>query len=576
MIQSMDNHAMSLLWPQDSMQSVPSGWSGSTDFVADLEVDVLVGALSMGRKYEKYVRSVLLGLGMNKSVIEYRLDVLEDLLNNPRLVVCFSTLLPLIDELSACRESVGVQATPLLAATKRFGELDLYVQCMDQMADALIPQGEALRSAGLCLLRDRVSAVCQTESFQTLRQSIPSLKSGMDKMASVTIGINLDEQLRPFEATIVSINERRFRGSQLLQTLFSRTTGDANGFTGISELHTMLEPAVRSETQTMKRALLKEDHSLQVMLFQDLQNILNKALAPVISTVKRYTHVSTMMLVQLESEIAFLLGVVRLVEKLREYGLPVCRPAIAEDSQRAFRVLDGYYVNLAIRRMADHPDGQPIDNIVTNDIAFDEGGTIFILTGPNRGGKTTYLQTIGLIQILFQAGCYVPGSYAQISIADQVFTHFPVEEKPGDNSGRLGEEAKRVAEILNQATSGSLVLLNESISSTSPSENLEISRNVVLGLKCIALRAVYATHMHELAGEQEEWETISAQGCGVVSIVAGIDEGHANVKNSGRTYKVVRAKPRGSSFAMDIAQKYGLGREQILHTLSARGIISQG
>lgn len=515
---------------------------------------------------------MLVGLCTQKAVIDYRLDILDDLLNHAHLVECFYALLPLLDELSACRESVAVQTTPLLMATRRFGELELYVQCIDRLADALTRCADALHSRGLQLLRDKVTAVCRTESFQSLRQSIPALRSGMEKMSSVTIGINLDEQLRPCEATILSVNDKRFKGSQFLRTLFSTNTAGTNDFTGISELHSIVEPPVRTATENMRRALT-EDHSLQIMLFQDLHTILNKALAPIISTIKRYTFINTMLLVQLESEVAFLLGAVRLIEKVRKSGLAICRPVIAQEERRAFHVLDGYYLNLAIRRMAEDPDGHLAGAIVTNDIAFEEGGTVFILTGPNRGGKTTYLQTVGTIQLLAQAGCYVPGSQAQISVADRIFTHFPVEEKPGDNTGRLGEEAKRISEILGQATSASLVLLNESISSSSPSENLQLSRNVVLGLKWIALRAVFAMHLHELAQELEGWNDAHPQGCTVVSIVAGIDETSATVQERGRTYKVVRSAPRGCSFAMDIAQKYGLGKEQIMLTLLQRGIV---
>lgn len=567
-----DQESISLLWPQGS--AAQESFGGEQSFISDLEVPVLVSALSVGRKYDKFIRSILTALCTDKRVVDYRLDTVDDLLNNGALVECFSALLPWLNELAACRESAGAHGTPLLTAVRRFGELELYVQCVDKLGDALTRCGEALRSPGLSLLRDRMAAIRQTEAFQALRQRVPELRSGIEKMTSVTIGVNLDAQLRPCEATIVSINDRPFKGSQFINTLFSRNLASANEFTGISELHSIVESPVLSETERMRRALT-EDHAFQIMLFQDLHSILNKALAPVISTIRNYTQTNTVLLTQLEEEIAFYLGVARLVRKVRNSGLPMCRPVIQDDDRRGWQLDGGYYLNLALRQMEQWPDGHAADAIVPNDISFDEGGTVFLLTGPNRGGKTTYLQTIGVVQLLAQAGCYVPGSRAQIGIADHIFTHFLVEEKPGENSGRLGEEAKRIAGILNRATLRSLVLLNESISSSSPSENLELSRNIVLGMKWIGLRAVFATHLHELAQGLEEWNEEHPQGCRVVSIVAGVVESGSRGGENSRTYKVVRMAPRGYSFALDIARKYGLDREQIAAALAGRGILPE-
>jgi len=86
---------------------------------------------------------------------------------------------------------------------------------------------------------------------------------------------------------------------------------------------------------------------------------------------------------------------------------------------------------------------------------------IWILTGPNRGGKTTFTQSVGLIHILFQAGLYVPAAEARISPVDAIYTHFPVPETTQLGMGRLDEEAKRLAGIFAAATPQSLILLNE-------------------------------------------------------------------------------------------------------------------
>lgn len=562
------NEAISLLWPDATAQRPET--QADPDYAGDVGLDELAGALSIAGKYRKFVKGILAGLCRDKEVIEYRQDILDDLLRNVGLARDLRALLPMIAELSACREQTGLHATPLMQAMRRFGELELYVQCVGSLSGALERCGESLESQGLLRVKRAMDEVASTESFLSLKQSIPELKSGMERMASVTIGVNLDAQLRPVEATILSLNDTAFKGCPLLNSFFARG-GAVNGSTGISELHSIVEKSSLTQMDILKSAV-NEDHALQIMLFNDLHAILNRSLAPVVSTMKQYTHVNSGLLTHLEYELAFLLGAAALAAKLGENGLATCRPAIADMDRRVLRAQGCYSVNLALR-LIESGGKAGAASLVANDIDFDEGGAVFVLTGPNRGGKTTYLQTIAVFQLLAQSGALVPASCAAVSPADRIFTHFPVEEKPDEDGGRLGEEAARLADIYRMATAGSLVLLNESISSTSPSENLQISRDVLLGLKLMGLRAVFATHLHELGEGLDELNARLPRGSKAVSIVAGAERGGGN--EARRTFKVARARPAGSSFAADIAEKYGLGRNQIVRTLVERKLLDE-
>ncbi|MBZ0288083.1 MAG: DNA mismatch repair protein MutS, partial [Anaerolineae bacterium] len=146
---------------------------------------------------------------------------------------------------------------------------------------------------------------------------------------------------------------------------------------------------------------------------------------------------------------------------------------------------------------------------------------MFIITGPNQGGKTTHIQAIALAQVLFQAGLYVPGCSARISPVDGIYTHFPVEERPSAEAGRFGEEAQRLSEIFAQATRHSLILLNESLSSTAPGESLYLARDIVRCFRLLGVRAAYTTHMHELAANLDEYNMQTPGDSKVVSLVAG-------------------------------------------------------
>ena len=233
-------------------------------------------------------------------------------------------------------------------------------------------------------------------------------------------------------------------------------------------------------------------------------------------------------------------------------------------------VSDLYELNLALR--SAHRETQ----VVPNDLHFNDTGRIFILTGPNQGGKTTFTQAVGVAQVLFQAGLYVPAREARLSPVDGIFTHFPVEEKPVFESGRLGEEAGRLSAIFQNATRRSLILLNESLASTSEGESLYLAQDIVRVLRMMGVRAIFATHLHALAERVEAINNDAAGDSLLVSMVAEMvgfeDELNGQAR---RTYKIKPGPPMGVSYARDIAARYGISLDKILQTLQARGVIEK-
>ena len=200
------------------------------------------------------------------------------------------------------------------------------------------------------------------------------------------------------------------------------------------------------------------------------------------------------------------------------------------------------------------------DEIVPNDIDFDEKATIYVLTGPNRGGKSVITCAIGLAQVMLQLGMYVPAERASISPVDGIYTHFPTGAEDTIDKGRLGEECARLGEIFDCITANSLVLLDESLSSTGSFEASYIAAEVLGGLAHVGCRCLFSTHLHELAAEIDNINKRSLQDHGVAidTLVAGI------VGEGKRSFRITRAKPDGKSYARDIAESYGLTYETIL------------
>ena len=136
--------------------------------------------------------------------------------------------------------------------------------------------------------------------------------------------------------------------------------------------------------------------------------------------------------------------------------------------------------------------------------------------------------------------------------------HCPDCYLKGENEPALVEECARLGEIFDAATKNSLVLLDESLSSTGSFEASYIASEVLLGLSKVGCRTIFSTHLHELAAEVAELNERAARegGSPIDTLVAGMEAGE-------RSFRIRRAKPDGKSYAGDIAKRYGLTYEDI-------------
>ncbi|BCX05680.1 MAG: hypothetical protein KatS3mg053_3618 [Candidatus Roseilinea sp.] len=527
--------------------------------MADLGIAELARALSLDSRYEGRVRQALLALCDDPTVIAYRQAALGDLLHNAALAEALRQLLPSLTQLGfyAVNNPARPNETALQQVVFRLGELESYVECVQRLRAVLLSHAGTLTSEGWRRVLDALTAIENDPAFQALRAELPEMLAKVRNIGSVTIGVNLDAHLQPSEATLLAINSHRFRGAgfSLLGKLLGKPDDNDGGASpGLARLYRITLP----DHMPYTRANL-----MLVPLFKDLSEILESAAQPVAEALTRYARLSGQFLVSLEGEIAFYLGAVQLVRRIEAAGLPMCRPEILPREARTCQVRDLFNLNLALRMLAREPGAELRERVVLNDARFDDEARIFVLTGPNQGGKTTYIQAIGLTHVLAQAGLPVPGRRACISPADAIFTHFAAEERPELESGRLGEEARRLGEIFTHATRHSLVLLNESLSSTSPDESLYLARDVVRGLRLLGARAIFATHLHGLAAAAEQINAETPGDSRVASLIAQTLARDGGDEAGVRTYKITPGPPQGMSYARDIARKYGISFEQI-------------
>jgi DNA mismatch repair protein MutS len=568
----------SLLWPPGAPQTAQSAVTLTPLSARDLGLDSIIANLGSAGARSTTVEKILLSPCREPEVIGYRQDVLEDLLGNPTLTKALQELMPILEALALNYYRGEVrEALELYEVAWRLGELESIVACVEGLGQVFEAFEGQIRSEGLGNLRLAVRQITEDQLFQELSQKLPDWLRQVRSSQSVTIGVNLNPDLKPIEAVLLAVNDRRFTPGSLLDKLLDRSD---ERWRGIGPIHTS-EPQVGGGLVGVPVPLVSPNKPNQMMapLFRDLATVLDKVCKPISKGLKTYTHFVSQVFVGLWQDLAFYLSAVKLIKKMKACGLPMCRPQIAPADERLCQVEDSYNLSLALQQSFGHESIDLSQAIVTNDIVLGPQGRIQILTGPNLGGKTTYLQAVGLIQLLAQVGLHVPATRARISPADGIYSHFPVEEKLEKGSGRFGEEAQRLKEIFTQATRHSLILLNESLTSTSPGESLYLAQDLMRVMRMMGPRAIYATHMHELAAFAAEINQETEGDSDIVSMVASrIDEtepqdGGGSPGPVKRSYKVRPGPPMGRSFARELARRYGVSYEQLVSDLRERGLL---
>lgn len=191
----------------------------------------------------------------------------------------------------------------------------------------------------------------------------------------------------------------------------------------------------------------------------------------------------------LQAELAFYIGCLNLHGQLTRKGAPVCMPvpAAVEERRMSFRGLSDVCLALNLDQ-----------TVVGNDAEADKKDLV-IVTGANQGGKSTFLRSVGLAQLMMQCGMFVSADCFCASVCGGLFTHYKREEDPGMRSGKLDEELRRMSEIVDHVTPDSLILFNEPFAATNEREGSEIATQIMTALSAKRIRIVCVTHLYELA-----------------------------------------------------------------------------
>jgi hypothetical protein len=236
----------------------------------------------------------------------------------------------------------------------------------------------------------------------------------------------------------------------------------------------------------------------------------------------------------LRAELGFYLGCLNLRDRLEEKGEPICAPAPLNHETTALQATGLYDACLSLS----------IDKSVVGNDVDASNKSLVMITGANQGGKSTFLRSVGVAQLMMQSGMFAPAEAFRANVCDGLFTHYKREEDSTMESGKLDEELARMAEISEQIKPESMLLCNESFAATNEREGSEIARQVVRAFTETGVKVFFVTHMYDLAHSFYARQLDSA-----LFLRA---ERH---EDGGRTFRLSENEPLPTSYGADSYQR---------------------
>ena len=501
-----------LLFPDRDAPRTGALPSGADDLVADLDLAPVLEVMAPRKDLAKLCPAVLLNPLTEPEVIRWRQAVLADVLADPSGVQGLFKLAG--RALESQRGSwLWSGRTADSALARSVHGLSGLLPLLTELAGLAAAQLPIARSPGLRQLYSRLVDDLDAGYLQQVRALLGQLRLPAGVTARTAIGA--DGMLGGFEVQ-APLSGRRPWWAVL-------------GFAPPGRLHFTL--ADRDESGA-----------------RALGDLRNDALHEVAAAAAQANAHVVGFFQQLQWEAGFYVGCSQLYDRLHATGVGICWPDPVTPSQQDVAEsptleqsphlvpgrsaeLEGsglVPLNLAVR------SGRvPVGNDLAGPL------TLAVITGANQGGKTTFLRSLGIAQLLLQAGLFVPAESFRASLAGAVHTHFRRAEDEELRSGKLDEELTRMSEIVDRVRPGDLVLMNESFAATDEIEGSWIAADIIDALLAHGVRVALVTHFHALAQHyRERPETIFLRA--------------ERLPDGSRSHRLIRGAPSPTSHGMDL------------------------
>ena len=419
----------------------------------DLELSTLFNTMALGDRFLFDVaRRALLSSLRDPGAIVYRQEILADCLEQPVVVKEIYGLA--VEAIDAERKIWGWgMGSPDSILHKSVQVVELFVVFLKRLRMIADEHAGEFGSEGFARLFAMLAKELDDEYFQAIEDHLKELAFRRGVLISVELGHGnkgvhhvLRRSPRP-PRWRERLSRRKRSGYS-----FEIAPRDDNGFAALSELRG------------------KGINLVANALAQSADHILS-------------------FLSMLRAELAFYVGCLNLHDRLATRGEPTCFPVPLVRGQTAFSAQGLYDVCLSM-----HLD----ERVVGNDVDAKDKSLVMI-TGANQGGKSTFLRSVGLAQLMMQSGMFVAAESLSADVCDGIFTHFKREEDATMESGKLDEELSRMSDIADLVTPNCVLLCNESFAATNEREGSEIARQVVRALMEAGVKVFFVTHLFDLA-----------------------------------------------------------------------------
>ncbi len=475
-------------------------WNG-LDLIQDLQLDPVLNVMADGDEFlYRVAQSTLLSsIGSKLDVILYRQKILSDCLKNtPTVKRLYKLAVGVIGEKRVVHWSAGQTHSSWSLLSRSVETLQVFLGTLRTLRSIADQDADKFESDGFKEFFTRIKEEITGEYLQEIEEHLRELNFEDE----VLIGAQLGKGNRGSNYVLCKPGEQK----KWFERIFKTGTREYT-----FRINDQDEIAVRKLSEFKNRGV----NSVANAAAQSVEHILN-------------------FLILLRTELAFYLGCINLYKRLNEIGEKTCFPVPVTADKRTLSCAGLYDVSLALSM------NEPV---VSNDISADNKNLI-IVTGANKGGKTTFLRSVGLSQIMMHSGMFVPAGSFSANLCTGLFTHFKRKEDVSMESGKLDDELNRMSQIADHLSANSLVLLNEAFAATNVREGSEIARQIVSALSEKQVKVFFVSHLYQFVQDLYDSRTEEIMFL------------RAERKTDGtRTYKLIEGEPLDTGYGIDLYNK---------------------
>ncbi|SHI06249.1 MutS-related protein [Pollutimonas bauzanensis] len=497
----------------DLHQTLPMNEQALTQ---DLELTTLFTAMALEDKFLFDVtrQAILSSVGNDVDTILYRQSVLKDCLKHPELIKRIYAITLRSMELEKKAYYGFFSKYPAAILSRSIEVLQGFVGTLKELRSIAELQADKFESDGFVTFFAMLRTELSDDYFAEIQEHLKTLKF----RDGVLISAQLDDGNKGAHYILRELpRSTEWWITRLLKQIFIRKKS-AYSFT----LADRDENGARALSELRDRGI----------------NLVANALA------QSTDHILSFFCL-LQTELAFYIACSNLHANLTQQQEPICFPVPKDKQERKHAFTELYDVCLAL---------QMGHRIVGNDLNA-ENKNLVIITGANQGGKSTFLRSLGLSQLMMQCGMFVAAESFSANVCDGLFTHYKREEDATMKSGKLDEELARMSDIVDQAaphTADSLMLFNESFAATNEREGSQIATQIMNALLERGVTIVFVTHMYELSHAFYERKMPNA-----VFLRAERQSGGT------RTFKLIEGEPLKTGYGEDLYKEIFKDKEAL-------------